>query len=58
MKVELVNEDNLHIIPENIAEMTILRNFVDTRASIEKPKPFTNNVEVLKLEIILRKEGD
>ena len=44
------DEKTIVITPENTAEMVALRNFEHGKISIEKPHPFTTNVEVIKIE--------
>jgi len=50
MKVEMRNDKTLIITPESTAEMIALHGFEGAKLSIEKPQPFTMNVEALKIE--------
>lgn len=50
MKVEMRNSTTIIVSPENTAEMVALQGFAQAKVSVEKPQPFTSNVEVLKVE--------
>lgn len=50
MKVEMRNDRVLIITPESTAEMIALHGFEGAKLSIERPQPFTMNVEALKVE--------
>ena len=44
------NGTTLIISPESTAEMIALQGFDKAKVSVEKPQPFTPNVEQLKVE--------
>lgn len=52
MKADFTDENTLIITPETTAEMVVLKRLQNSVATVEKPKPFTHNVEVLKLEVV------
>lgn len=52
MRAELRDDRTLVIIPESTAELMALVRFEACSVQIEKPKPFQQNIEVLKLEIL------
>ncbi len=56
MQVRMRNETTLVVTPESVAELMASRYLVNGDVSIEVPKPFESNTEVLTIEA--RKEVD
>jgi hypothetical protein len=50
MLIEMRDDMQLAIKPENTAEMAYLRSFVGGTIEVENPPPFTMNVEVLLIK--------